>query len=200
MIASLSKLISVLKIPLKIIIPAACLFCGFILYANEEVLNKLNLSEFSEEKGFVIGIVFVISICLLLVYSIDFLFKKMKTYIFYKFLPKKTIKKINSFNSTERSILFYLYKSDGYTNLIDYADPSMKSLIAGGFIYIGTDVPVSMDINNRMPIRGRLQPFVVNAINRIIEKDKKEKVRLEKKIDTLKQSNKHNKDILITSL
>ena len=47
----ITKLINILKIPLKILLPSICIFSGFLLFANDELLNKMNLLSWSNENG-----------------------------------------------------------------------------------------------------------------------------------------------------
>ena len=61
----LINVINVLKIPLKVLIPTACLCCGALLLLEEEILEKLYLLQWKNENGFIIGVIFLITISLI---------------------------------------------------------------------------------------------------------------------------------------
>ena len=68
----LDKIIGWLKIPLKILLPGLCIFSGFIMFASDNLIDKLYLKEFRQQTGFAFGLIFVITLSLMLVYIIVF--------------------------------------------------------------------------------------------------------------------------------
>ena len=61
-----AQIISILKIPLRILLPTAFLCSAFLLFANEEITNFLGLTKWvSDFRGY-LGIIFVISSILIM--------------------------------------------------------------------------------------------------------------------------------------
>ena len=94
-----SKIISVVKIPLRILLPTVCLFSAFFVFATDEVLDKLGMLTWSKDNKFAFGISFIISMCLLLVYCISFIKSKLVEIYRNKTLNKKMNYNIYSFSS-----------------------------------------------------------------------------------------------------
>ena len=63
--------ISFLKLPPSIL-SALALASGFIIFAPTKLLERLYFVDFKDKFGFYIGLVFIISISILLVYLIIF--------------------------------------------------------------------------------------------------------------------------------
>ena len=184
----ISKLINILKIPLKVLLPSACLFSAFLIFVNTSVLERMNLAKWSQENGFVLGLIFLISSCFIVVYFIYY----VKDYILkiYNNLTrnKKTMKKISKMSDKERSIILELYKSSDNTEIVDYADPVIKAMIASQCIYIGNNAPTEITLNNEMLVRATLQPYIRHSIQWQCEKAERKIKRLEKK----KRKNNNN--------
>ena len=87
----LSKLVNVLKIPLKILLPAAWLFSGLMTLLPAEVLEKFSLLDWKNENGFVFGLLFLITSCLIAIYVIYFAKEKLSDVIFQEY-PNWTIR------------------------------------------------------------------------------------------------------------
>lgn len=188
-----SKIISVVKIPLRILLPTVCLFSAFFVFATDGVLDKLGMLTWSINNKFAFGISFIISLFLLLVYCVSFIKSKIVEIYRNKTLNKKTLKNLGDLSDTERGIILYLYKSDGFTNTIDYANPIVKSLIYRNYIFIGNNVPCQLDWNNRIMIQGTLQPFVWQALDWFGNKADEEIKKLQQKESKCKDTNKKDK-------
>lgn len=194
----ISKIISLIKIPLKIILPALCLFSGILIFANDTFLERLNLLKWCNENGFVIGLIFLITLCILLIYIIYYMKSRFNELIFKFTYKRKTIKRIVDMNNKEYSIIMYLYKKEGYTGKINFADPNVKALIALSYIYIGNNVPCTIRWNNEMIVSGTLQPIVWESLQWINEKLQRKINKLQNKKLKIKNSqkiDKINKDI-----
>jgi len=90
----LSNFVDVLKIPLKILLLASCLFSGALTFLNKTILEKLGLFEWKTENRVIIGLIFVISTCLIIVYSVYYLKEKLSKLILKMTFKRKTMKKI----------------------------------------------------------------------------------------------------------
>ncbi len=189
----ISKILSIVKIPLGILLPAVCLFSAFFIFATDEVLDKLGMLTWSQDNKFAFGILFIISISLLLVYSIGFIITKTVEIYRSKTQNKKALISFVSLSETEKGIILYLYKSNGFTNIIDYANPIVKGLIYRNYIFIGNNVPCQMDWNNRMMIQGTLQPYVWQALDWLGNKADEEIRNLQQKESKCKDTNKKDK-------
>lgn len=189
----ISKILSIVKIPLRILLPTVCLFSAFFIFATDEVLDKLGMLTWSQDNKFAFGILFIISISLLLVYSIGFIITKTVEIYRSKTQNKKALISFVSLSETEKGIILYLYKSNGFTNIIDYANPIVKGLIYRNYIFIGNNVPCQMDWNNRMMIQGTLQPYVWQALDWLGNKADEEIRNLQQKESKCKDTNKKDK-------
>ena len=170
-----------LKIPLNILLPAVWLFCGAVLICPEAYLSKLFILEWREENGFSIGLTFVITSCLLVIYALFFLFK-LGSSIWYKATFKySTMKKLSKMNDTEQAIIIKLYTSPGYTSQLDYNQPLTQGLLARNFIYMGSQQQVTLDaFTNCILAHFTLQPFVYQTLDYYKQKIVKEITKLEK--------------------
>ena len=54
----ISKILSIVKIPLRILLPTVCLFTAFFIFATDEVLDKLGMLTWSQDNKFAFGILF----------------------------------------------------------------------------------------------------------------------------------------------
>lgn len=186
----ITKLISVLKIPLKILLPAIWIFSGILLLSPKSFISKLQLSGFSKKYGYIFGIVFIITTSLILMYILHFVFEKIRN--FYKEVTKnrKVIKSVDKMNDAESSCILAVYHSDNFTTMLDYSQPIVKSLLERNFLYAGNNAPVQLDYNNRMLINVTLQPLVIQALDWKYRRTIKKINYLEEKIDNNKDSNK----------
>ena len=184
-----NKFISILKIPLKILLPSLWIFSFGILFMPVQILEKINLYEWSKKNVFMLGLIFAITTSLIIVYIITYLLKKMNNFISSKTRNKKAIKAIENMSEYERKIILDVYKEKTYSAILDYANPVVRTLLAKRYLYMGNNVPVEITIDNRMPTRMTLQPFVRQALewkyNKTIDMIK----HLEDKLNKAKKEN-----------
>lgn len=159
-----NKFISILKIPLKILLPSLWIFSFGILFMPIQILEKINLYEWSEKNGFMLGLIFTITTSLIIVYTITYLLKKTGSFINKKTKSKNTIKAIENMSEYEREIILYVYKEKTYSAILDYADPVVKALLSKKYLYMGNNATIEMTYDNNMPARMTLQPFVRQAL------------------------------------
>lgn len=111
----LDKIPKWIQIPLKILLPALCIFSGFLLLISDGLAEKLYLREFRQQNGFAFGLIFVITLTLILVYLIFFASKpaiqKLNNYM----LKKKLIKKFKNLESIYKSVLYQMYKTPSHS-------------------------------------------------------------------------------------
>lgn len=186
-----TKIIEVIKIPLKVLLPALWLFSLILTLLSDNVLTKLFLLEWRNKNGFALGLIFLTTSCIILIYILIFLKDKLSDSIFKITINKKTIKRLFKLDSDRFSIIMELYHSPRYTGYFDYVDPLVQALCAESYIYTGGQQLVSIDIiNNVIPIRCTLQPFVYKALDDYKAKFKREMEKLSNKANIEKNANK----------
>lgn len=111
----LDKIPKWIQIPLKILLPALCLFSGFLLLISDGLAEKLYLREFRQQNGFAFGLIFIITLTLILVYLIFFASKpaiqKLKNYL----LKKKLIKRFKNLEEIYKNVLYQMYKTPSHS-------------------------------------------------------------------------------------
>lgn len=162
----ISKLYNSLKIPLKIVLPAVWLFSGTLTLLSDEWLTKLNLLEWKNEYGSALGLAFLISSCLIIVYIGYFLIVKAFGLYIHLTRNRRTMKRLGNMSSSQFAIIIKLYKSYNYTGTLNISDPLVQSLLAGGYIYAGGSQLVTADLyQNAIYAKFVLQPFVCWALD-----------------------------------
>lgn len=161
-----TRIIEIVKIPLKVLLPALWLFSGFLTLLNDEILAKFFLLEWRNENGFIIGIIFLVTSCLIVIYAFVYIKDRLSDVIFKATLNKKTIKRLFKLDDTRFSIIIALYHAPGYTKYLNYSEPLVQALFAESFIYAGAQQMISVNIHtNEMPTKFTLQPFVYKALD-----------------------------------
>lgn len=189
-----TKIIDILKIPLKVLLPAAWLFSAAMILFPNSWLEKLGLLQCKEESQFVLGLIFLITSCLILVYVFIYLKGQIINIISKLFMNRSTIKAFSKMSDTEKSIILKVYHSPNITCELDYGQPVVKGLIARHYLYGGGDQLVRTSIfSTAMPVKLTLQPFIYNALNYYKDKLDKEIKKAEKKISKAKNQTKISK-------
>lgn len=122
----LNKIPNWLKIPLKILLPALCIFSGFLLLINDNLAEQLYLKEFREMHGFAVGIIFLVSLSLIICYVILFILDICKRFI----RRKKIIKKFKNLDETYKSALYTMYRSQTHSLKMDLSNGLTSYLLA----------------------------------------------------------------------
>lgn len=125
----IAKLPIWVKIPLRIFLPALCIFSGFLLLISDELADKLYLKEFRQESGFAFGIIFIITLSLILVYIIFFAskpaFENVKNY----FTKRAMIKKFINLEDIYKQALYEMYKSPTHSMKMDISNAVASYLV-----------------------------------------------------------------------
>lgn len=183
-----------LKIPLNILLPAIWIFSGMLLLFPDSWLETLYLLKWRNEKGFAIGLTFVVVSCLLLMYFLFYLKKLISTIMYNLTYKRKTMRRIADMNDAERAIIFELYNSLGYTCELDYNQPLTQGLLARNYIYMGGQQQVTLDVfSNCIPARFTLQPFVYQTLDYYKPKIEKYIEKMEKRVSKTKNVSKKKK-------
>ncbi|MBR6737208.1 MAG: superinfection exclusion B family protein [Clostridia bacterium] len=189
----ITKLINILKIPLKVLLPAICIFSGFLLFASDELLEKMNLFSWSAQNGFIFGLLFLISLSFILVYFIAFIINQTKEIWFKATFDRKNIKRIIELNLSEQSVLAKLYNSPGYTATYDYNQPIIKGLVNRNYLYGGNQTVATFAYSNKIPVNLTLQPFVWKTIDKYLPIFKKNIIHIENRLKKVKSEKRKNK-------
>lgn len=195
----IAKLPIWVRIPLKVLLPALCIFSGFLLLISDETADKLYLKEFRQESGFAFGLIFAITLSLILVYIIFFAsepaIKKVKEYL----AKRATIKKFDNLEEIYKTALHEMYKSPTHSIRMEITNAIPTYLVNIGAVGC-----------SRLSVEGYifdfyLQPWVVTAIEdeikesqkvvRFFEKNKK-RLEKHKKYDEYAQVYESNKEFL----
>ncbi len=157
-----------LKLP-PTILGALAIASGLLLYLPDDVIKRLYMESFRSNYGFIIGIIFVISISILVMLLITYIFKHSKKIIIRKYTGMKDRKgrikylldmdkaKTNLIKSflKESNHTLDLSMNDGITVELEYMEIISK---AGGtqFVNFYGDMAV---------LKYFLQPWVLKIIN-----------------------------------
>lgn len=188
------KILSILKIPTKVLIPALWIFSGFLLLANESVLNKLYLLQWSQTYGFTFGLIFLICTSLIAVYVFFFCKEHCLSFWEKKTLLKKAFKNIIELNDVEKVIIARIYTSKNFTERFDYNHPIIQNLVARGYLSFGVEQNfVGSRLSTQVPMDFTLTPRVIRALDEYLPKMEKEIENYKKKIiSTKKETRKKN--------
>lgn len=110
----MKDLISFLKLPPSIL-SALALASGFIIFALTKLLERLYFVDFKDKFGFYIGLVFIVSISILLVYVIikpaKYLYDKRRD----KKLRENQLKYLKELSGEEKHLLRQIISCPDYT-------------------------------------------------------------------------------------
>ena len=121
----LAKIPNWVKIPLKILLPALCIFSGFLLLIDDNLATKLYLKEFRQESGFAFGIIFLVTLSLILCYVIMFCIDKYKVVL----TRKSLIKKFKNLQQIYKSALYEMYKTPTHSMKMELSNAIASYLI-----------------------------------------------------------------------
>ena len=105
------RILAWIKIPVQLIVSVMCVLSGLLLLINDNFAKKLHLKNFRDEYGFIFGIIFLVSLSLIICYLIIFANKKCQ-----KFLTKRSlIKKFKNLQPIYKSALYEMYRSSTHS-------------------------------------------------------------------------------------
>ena len=163
------KILDVLKIPLKVLLPAIWLFSGFLILAQEDILVALGMLQWKKENLFLLGLLFLLSSCLIVVYVLWFVIDKVVKIIRQITLPRRTAKTFMKMSVPEVSVILGLYKSPNHTHYLDINEPVIQGLLAKDYIYMGSRQQ-AVPSDHKILTKFTLQPSVYQAMEYLINK------------------------------
>ncbi len=162
----MKEFLNFLKLPPNIL-AAISLATGIILFVPEKILNKLYMSDFRNEYGFIISIVFLTSISLLFIFLISKAYKKLKKHVSDKKLEEGRIKYLLNAEKAKVKRIKNLIKAETHTLSFPMNDGLTKEFEYFGIIaQAGNTQPIEFGYNDEMYIKYFLQPWVINLISK----------------------------------
>ncbi len=132
---------------------------GVVLFAPEVFINQMYMSNFRDEYGFIIGIVFLVSVSILLVNLGYWLFRLLQNKWFEKRFYVIGEKRLNNLNDYQKAIIYGLYQEDNRTAPLPLHDGAISELES--HVMIGK-VSSKQVVNMMNPaIYYMLQPWVI---------------------------------------
>lgn len=152
-----------LKLPIKVIV-ALCIASGIIILIPDNFADKLYMTNFRDDYGFILGIVFVvtlsISLCYFVFYIVPIVWKKIFSKKENEKVKKGKKKFLKNLNEYELEIIKELIKQPDNTLLLPYNTGIVKKLT-----YFGVISPVSSEniiVYMILEFLNFLQPWVFN--------------------------------------
>ena len=121
----LDKIPKWIQIPLKILLPALCIFSGFLLLISDGLAEKLYLKEFRTSSGFAFGLIFLITLSLIICYVIMFAIDKYKVIS----TKKSLIKKFKNLQPIYKSALYEMYRTPTHSLKMELSNATASYLI-----------------------------------------------------------------------
>lgn len=157
--------IEFLKLPPNIL-AAISLVSGTILFANDELLKKLYMTNFRNDYGFVVSIIFLISVSILIVLLLAIILKKIKNKYENVQLRKGQIKYLLALDKTKVKIIKSFIKENTHTLKMNQNDGVTQEFSYFGIISLaGNTQAVDFGYDNEMYLYYFLQPWVIKLIN-----------------------------------
>ena len=154
------------KLPLKIF-AAIALGTGLILFLPESISEKLYLIELRESFGFVIGLIFVISVSIVGISLIICLVKLISDRVLYAKSKRISEQYINNLNDYQKSIVCFLYDEPSHTGGLPWNDGAVRLLEQNFLIIHVGNHHLTSSFNPDFPYM--LQPWAVDYLSKHIE-------------------------------
>lgn len=153
-----------LKLPIKVF-AALSLATGMVLFLPDKFISKLYMLKFRNEFGFAIGIVFIISIAIVVISLCIAMFEycvRIIKKIRFKLKSKTWLEELDDY---QRFIVYGLYCQYNHTDELPLNDGAVRYLEQKRMIGKATNQYLVMDVNNAV-FPYMLQPWVVRTINK----------------------------------
>ena len=153
-----------LKLPVKVF-AALALATGIVLFSPDFIIKKLYLESVRDRIGSVIGIVFVVSISIVLISILLALIEFVMKFFYrikFKLNSEKSLKELDDY---QKFIIYGLYCQYNHTDELPLNDGAVRSMEQKRMIGKVTNQYLVMDVNNAV-FPYLLQPWVVTALNK----------------------------------
>lgn len=153
----------ILTLPLTIM-AALTLASGIFLFSPTVLIEKMYMIDFRDKYGFIIGIVFIVSISILivnLIYSISTSISNANAKKNFFATAENRLQKLNSY---QKAIIYALYEQDNRTLPLPLHDGAVHELEQNMMIGKATTQYLVSDLNNAL-FPYLLQPWVADELN-----------------------------------
>lgn len=157
------KITEFLNLPASIM-AALSLASGIILFSPKNFLSQLFLLDFRENNGFIIGIIFVISLSILLINLIYQTIKFTSTLIAKKRFYSSAEDRLLKLNDYQKAIIYLLYEQENRTHPLPLHDGAIMELEQNYFIGKAATQYMVSDLNNAA-FPYLLHPWVSDELN-----------------------------------
>ena len=152
---------NILKLPLKIMV-ALCISSGLILFLPNKIIEKLYMVSFRDNFGFVLGIVFVVSLSIILCTLVVMIATTIINKIRNKRIIKGRNKIMENLDKNEKRLLKLMYDEDDKTLDVPYNSGMVVKLTSYDLIAPVTATNYIDILDPRIPYF--LQPWVCEYI------------------------------------
>ena len=146
------------------IMAALSLASSILLFSPKALLIQLYMIEFREKNGFIIGIVFVVSISILIVNLIYKTSKSISNAKVEKNFYDTAEERLKKFNNYQKAIIYALFMQDNRTLPLPLHDGAVAELEQKYVIGKATSQYIVNDLNNAS-FPYLLQPWVSDQLN-----------------------------------
>lgn len=146
------------------IMAALTLASGILLFSPTALIEQMYMIDFREKYGFIIGIVFIVSISILIVniiYQTSTAISNAKSKKQFYATAEKRLQKLNSY---QKAIIYALYQQDNRTLPLPLHDGAVLELEQDIMVGKATTQYMVSDLNNAL-FPYLLQPWVVDELN-----------------------------------
>jgi len=146
------------------IMAALSLASGILLFSPTAFIERMYMLDFREKYGFIIGIVFIVSISILivnLIYKTSTSISNAKSRKNFYATAERRLQKLNGY---QKSIIYMLFQQDNRTFPLPLHDGAVLELEQNLMVGKATSQYFVSDLNNAV-FPYLLQPWVVDELN-----------------------------------
>ena len=158
----MKNIVDFLKLPPRIL-GALSVASGLLLFLPNAIIEKLYMTSFCDKYGFAIGIVFVVSTSILVVFLVVIIAKKIKDKYYNKRLKKARIAYLKRIDGNKVELIRYLLNESTHTAMLPMHDGMVLVL---QHFYVILPAGSTHAVNMADPqINYFLQPWVIEEID-----------------------------------
>ena len=168
----MKDLMDFLKLP-PTVLSALSIVSGCILFLPEIIIEKMGLDTLPSPYNMIVGIVFLLSLALLLVYLVKAIYKKIELVYYNKKIPEVFAKKMQDLLDEEKFIVFYMYNTPSKTADLPINDGITRRLEAG---YVIQKTGTTFFVDQNMEIPYMLTPIAIKYVKEHLEFQKEAEI------------------------
>ena len=158
----MKNIVDFLKLPPRIL-GALSVASGLLLFLPNAIIEKLYMTSFRDKPGFAIGIVFVVSTSILVVFLVVIIAKKIKDKYYNKRLKKARIAYLKRIDGNKVELIRYLLNESTHTAMLPMHDGVVLEL-QHFYVILPTGSTHAVNMANPQ-INYFLQPWVIEQID-----------------------------------